>query len=642
MVQHGAALGIGIAAMGTEDDALYEELKGVLFNDCAILSDAVAGEAAAIGWGLTMLGSASGKAVEEMLGYAHDTQHEKIIRGLSLALAMTMYAREEEAEALITTLLHDKDAILRYGAVHTVAFAYACTGSNAALFRLLHVAVSDVSDDVRRAAVTAIGFVLAGTPAQTPKVVKLLAESYNPHVRYGATMAVGISCAGTGLREAIELLTPMLSDSVDIVRQGALIGMSMVLMQSTDHKEEGKLAEHRKLLAKVVLGDKHEDTMAKMGAIIAAGLLDAGGRNVGISLVSKTGHRMASAIVGMGVFTHFWFWHPLGALRLARAPADGGDRRQPQPPAAEVALPLERAAVGVRVPAAERQEEGGRPRARPHRRALDLGEEEEPDRPPALEGRRRGDGGGEGRAGGGEEEGGGGEGGGRRGGGREGARRDRRRPPRPPQGRRPHRRGLREDRQGAAARRKRREGRRVVVVDGGGGAKPALGELLAELKAAHDGGDVTTATYLGLLAKKPKVEGEAAEAEPEFEVLESPARVLRAQEGSVALLAGSRYVPIIKGRHAGFIVLKDLTPDEEEVLLTPTATSLPADAADTFIPEPPAPFEFTEAMVSGAAAAAPTPPRPPPPRAMRPARRRRRASERAARWELGRGCETRV
>ena len=46
--------------------------------------------------------------------YAHDTQHEKIIRGLSLALAMTMYAREEEAEALITTLLHDKDAILRY------------------------------------------------------------------------------------------------------------------------------------------------------------------------------------------------------------------------------------------------------------------------------------------------------------------------------------------------------------------------------------------------------------------------------------------------------------------------------------------------------------------------------------------------
>ena len=241
VVQHGAALGIGIATMGTEDDALYEELKGVLFNDSA-----VAGEAAAIAMGLTMLGSASGKAVEEMLGYAHDTQHEKIIRGLALALAMSMYGREEEADSLVTTLLLDTDPILRYGAMYTIAFAYACLGSNAALKRLLHVAVSDVSDDVRRAAVTAIGFVLAGTPAQTPKVVKLLAESYNPHVRYGATMAVGISCAGTGLREAIDLLTPMLSDSVDIVRQGALIGMSMVLMQSTDHKEEGKVRALRR------------------------------------------------------------------------------------------------------------------------------------------------------------------------------------------------------------------------------------------------------------------------------------------------------------------------------------------------------------------------------------------------------------
>merc|ERR550537_1723855 len=199
-----------------------------------------------------MLGSASPKAVEDMMGYAHDTQHEKIIRGLALGLGMIMYGREEEADTLVTTLLHDKDAILRYGAMYTIAFAYAGTGSNAALRRLLHVAVSDVSDDVRRAAVTGIGFVLAGTPAQTPKVVKLLAESYNPHVRYGATLAVGISCAGTGLKEALDLLEPMLTDPADYVRQGALLATSMVLMQNANHEEGSKLSEHRKLLAKVV------------------------------------------------------------------------------------------------------------------------------------------------------------------------------------------------------------------------------------------------------------------------------------------------------------------------------------------------------------------------------------------------------
>lgn len=55
-------------------------------------------------------------------------------------------------------------------------------------------------------------------------MVSLLAESYNPHVRYGAAMALGIACAGTGLREAIALLEPMCKfDPVNFVRQGALV-----------------------------------------------------------------------------------------------------------------------------------------------------------------------------------------------------------------------------------------------------------------------------------------------------------------------------------------------------------------------------------------------------------------------------------
>ena len=76
--------------------------------------------------------------------------------------------------------------------------AYAGTANNKAIRRLLHFAVSDVNDDVRRAAVTSLGFLLFKKPSQVPKIVQLLAESYNPHVRYGATLALGIACAGTG------------------------------------------------------------------------------------------------------------------------------------------------------------------------------------------------------------------------------------------------------------------------------------------------------------------------------------------------------------------------------------------------------------------------------------------------------------
>jgi 26S proteasome regulatory subunit N2 len=81
-----------------------------------------------------------------------------------------------------------------------LGLAYAGTSNNDAVRRLLHIAVSDTSDDVRRAAVTALAFVLFKNPGQVPRIVQLLSESYNPHVRCGATLALGIACAGTGLQ----------------------------------------------------------------------------------------------------------------------------------------------------------------------------------------------------------------------------------------------------------------------------------------------------------------------------------------------------------------------------------------------------------------------------------------------------------
>lgn len=42
--------------------------------------------------------------------------------------------------------------------------------------------------------------------------------SYNPHVRYGAAMCLGIACAGKGYGEAVQMLEPMLKDTVDFVR----------------------------------------------------------------------------------------------------------------------------------------------------------------------------------------------------------------------------------------------------------------------------------------------------------------------------------------------------------------------------------------------------------------------------------------
>lgn len=49
-----------------------------------------------------------------VLQYAQDTQHEKILRGLAVGIALTTYGRLEEADTLIETLCRDKDPILRW------------------------------------------------------------------------------------------------------------------------------------------------------------------------------------------------------------------------------------------------------------------------------------------------------------------------------------------------------------------------------------------------------------------------------------------------------------------------------------------------------------------------------------------------
>lgn len=314
VVQHGGALGLGVAGMATGDEGIYEDLRNVLYTDSALN-----GEAVGLAMGLVMLGTGNMRALEDMIQYAHDTQHEKIVRGLAVGMALIMYGRQEAADELINGLLGDPDPTLRYGGIMTIALAYCGSGSNKAVRKLLHVAVSDVNDDVRRVAVLSLGFILFRKYQSVPRMVELLSESYNPHVRYGAAMALGISCAGTGLDEAIDLLEPMLKDSTDFVRQGALISLAMVLVQQNEAMNP-RVSSLRKSMMKMI-GDRHEDAMAKFGCAVALGIIDAGGRNCTISLQTQTGNLNMPGIVGAAVFIQYWYWFPLTHfLSLSFAP----------------------------------------------------------------------------------------------------------------------------------------------------------------------------------------------------------------------------------------------------------------------------------------------------------------------------------
>lgn len=82
---HGACLGIGLMAMGTQDTAIMNALKNVLFKDKAI-----SGEAAAVAIGLVSVGQRDTELVEEMVNLAKDNKHSKITRGLAIAISLNL------------------------------------------------------------------------------------------------------------------------------------------------------------------------------------------------------------------------------------------------------------------------------------------------------------------------------------------------------------------------------------------------------------------------------------------------------------------------------------------------------------------------------------------------------------------------
>ncbi|XP_074109824.1 regulatory particle non-ATPase 2 [Cotesia typhae] len=535
MVRHGGCLGLGLAAMGSHRQDVYEQLKFNLYQD-----DAVTGEAAGISMGMVMLGSKSTQAIEDMVAYAQETQHEKILRGLAVGIAFTMYGRLEEADPLVTSLCADKDPILRRSGMYTLAMAYCGTGNNQAIRKLLHVAVSDVNDDVRRAAVTGLGFLLFRTPEQCPSVVSLLAESYNPHVRYGAAMALGIACAGTGLKEAIALLDPMTNDPVNFVRQGALIASAMILIQQTEATCP-RVKDFRALYAKVVV-DKHEDVMAKFGAILAQGIIDAGGRNVTVSLQSRTGHTNMLAVVGTLVFTQYWYWFPLThALALAFTPTCViGLNAQLKMPKLEIRSNARPSVYAYPAPLEEKKREerekvqtavlsiAARARRRECERRARLAYELMDIDTPCPEIKET------------------------------------------------------ESKDTPSTSTSASSSAATLKDD-----KKKEKDDKEKDKEKKDDKDKDPKD-----AKKSK-DDEKKEPEPSFEILQNPARILRQQLKVIQLVEGSQYAPVKDIQIGGIVMLKHIKPESEEELVEPVAAFGPKPDEEKEA-DPPEPFEYTE------------------------------------------------
>lgn len=111
---------------------------------------------------------------------------------------------------------------------------------------------NDINNDVKRSSIIALGFVMYHDE-KLYNLIKMLLYSYNPYIRYGCIMALAIGAKDS--KEAIDLIWPLLTDSVDFVRQAACIGLAMIFQVSTNQSEP-KVTDFRKSLEEI-LGKSH-------------------------------------------------------------------------------------------------------------------------------------------------------------------------------------------------------------------------------------------------------------------------------------------------------------------------------------------------------------------------------------------------
>jgi 26S proteasome regulatory subunit N2 len=152
-----------------------------------------------------------------------------------------------------------------------------------------------------------LGLVLGNNPQDLPKLLNLISTSFNPHLRYGACMAIGICCASSGQKSAYEMLSSLVTDRVGFVKQAAYIALSMLLI-NTPHgyktNDQGKYAKELKEKLEKMCQSRQEEALVRFGSMISLGLIEAGGRNQTIQLFSKyTTYKRNAAIAGMLLFT---------------------------------------------------------------------------------------------------------------------------------------------------------------------------------------------------------------------------------------------------------------------------------------------------------------------------------------------------
>ncbi|KAH9412062.1 hypothetical protein HK407_02g02860 [Ordospora pajunii] len=312
---HGVCLGLGLINMGSVNADILDRLRGLLKVDKTLLV-----EASVYGIGLVGLNSWNVELVDDLIAIGRETEFERVKRAIGVAISLTMMFSEEMfydenafegAEGMksyINDLMADKDAVMKSNGLLSLGSSYVGTGRLGVIATVLPY-VNDGDDDVKRAAVIAIGLICCDDRDLLVSTLEPLSENHNFFVRATTAVVLGLFQAGTGDKTCSDILEALMYDSNNLVRQSACIGAGFVLMQCNP----SLVPNYKRIIERLnkLVVDKKEDGAVEFGAVFGRGVSEAGGRNIIFSVRNASGVLSADRIAGAIMFLHYWYWYPL-------------------------------------------------------------------------------------------------------------------------------------------------------------------------------------------------------------------------------------------------------------------------------------------------------------------------------------------
>jgi 26S proteasome regulatory subunit N2 len=343
-IQYGAALGLGLVAMGSVNlNILNMHVKSIQSR-----SELIVREGLLVSMGMVCAGQArqeffsssngheahddakkylnsdskvendggvekeiKANSLEEMivicetilLEICKESEHEREGRCAGIGLALSVIGTERA----LWDLLRDKNEVVRYSGALVLGASFVGTGNLEVISRLLDL-TNDGDDNVKRATVFGIGLICCADPLLLLNILKPLATNHSPSIRATVALALGFFLSGTANQEASNIIEALLYDSYNLVVQQAGLGLGLLLMQCNSHIN----ANFKRMTEKLnnLTTERAEDCSFKFGTVLGRALMEAGGTNIVISVLNSTSRVETSRVVGAILFFQYWFWYP--------------------------------------------------------------------------------------------------------------------------------------------------------------------------------------------------------------------------------------------------------------------------------------------------------------------------------------------